>query len=310
MAKELDQNGWTPAILDFNPKKKTNLKKLNFRLFQLPLLDEASLQKTLQEISSKHGAIQGCLHLQSSKLDDADSESLLFQSFLLAKHLKKHLEDLNNPGRPFFVGVSQMDGSLGMSRDQVVPSIRGLAGLIKSLQKEWPQVLCRLVDLDPKYEAKELSEKILLELMDPDLSPAETAYLKEERRTLETASVSWNKNTPQPLDKNKVFLVSGGAKGVTAECIIRLAKDHPARFIVTGRSKLIEEPEWANGLGNEPLQKATIESISQSGEKPTPPKVRDLMTSIKSNRSVTKNLKRIRNCGAEVKYIAVNVTDE
>ena len=310
MAKNLKQRGWTPVILDFDPEKKGSSKKFNFPCFQLPLLDESALQQSLQEITSKYGAIQGCLHLQKRELQDADAEQLLFQSFLLAKHLKKHFFEKKSIGRSFFVVISQMDGSLGMGKKQTAPSMRGQAGLVKSLQKEWPRVLCRLVDLDPNFGEKDVSEKILQEIMDPDLSLAETAYLGQERRTLEIDSVNWSNKPSQELDKNKVFLVSGGAKGVTAECIIRLAQIHPARFILTGRSKIIEEPEWAKGLENGDLQKAAIESIRQSGEKPTPPKVRDLMASIESNRSLGTNLQRLRSLGAEVEYLAVDVTDE
>ena len=69
-----------------------------------------------------------------------------------------------------------MDGFLGMGTEKPVPSIRGLAGLIKSLQKEWPQVLCRLVDFDPILDVDDVSGKILQEILDPDLSLSETAY--------------------------------------------------------------------------------------------------------------------------------------
>ena len=229
---------------------------------------------------------------------------------MLAKHLKKHLVDKEDSARAFFVAVTQMDGFLGMGTEKPVPSTRGLAGLIKSLQKEWSQVLCRLVDFDPKLDVDDVSGKILQEILDPDLSLSETAYLGEERRTLETVPFAWNSRPSKKLDQKKVFLVSGGAKGVTAECIIRLAQSHPARFIVTGRSQIIDEPAWAKGLESDALQKAAIESIRQTSEKPTPAKVRKLMDSIESNRSVQYNLQRLRDSGAEVEYIAADVTDE
>ena len=93
---------------------------------------------------------------------------------MLAKHLKKHLVDTEDTARAFFVAVTQMDGFLGMGKEKPVPSTRGLAGLIKSLQKEWPQVLCRLVDFDPKNDVDDVSGKILQEILDPDLSLSET----------------------------------------------------------------------------------------------------------------------------------------
>ena len=297
-------------VLELDPENKGISIQTEFPCYSIQFQDESNLKKTLEEITSKHGQIRGCIHLQNHDSPETDSEEQLFHSFMLAKHLKKHLVDTEDTARAFFVAVTQMDGFLGMGKEKPVPSTRGLAGLIKSLQKEWPQVLCRLVDFDPKLDVDDVSGKILQEILDPDLSLSETAYLGQERRTLETVSFAWNSRPSKKLDQKKVFLVSGGAKGVTAECIIRLAQSHPARFIVTGRSQIIDEPAWAKGLESDALQKAAIESIRQTSEKPTPAKVRKLMDSIESNRSVQNNLQRLRDSGAEVEYIAADVTDE
>ncbi len=51
---------------------------------------------------------------------------------------------------------------------------------------------------------------------------------------------------------SSVFLVSGGAKGITAKCTIRLAQKHPCKFILLGRSELTEsEPEYVQGCFDE-----------------------------------------------------------
>jgi hypothetical protein len=50
-----------------------------------------------------------------------------------------------------------------------------------------------------------------------------------------------------------VYLVSGGAKGITAECTIKLAQKQPAKFILLGRSELLEiEPDYAQNCVEEP----------------------------------------------------------
>ena len=179
-------------VLELDPENKGISIQTEFPCYSIQFQDESNLKKTLEEITSKHGQIRGCIHLQNHDSTETDSEEQLFHSFMLAKHLKKHLVDTEDTARAFFVAVTQMDGFLGMGKEKPVPSTRGLAGLIKSLQKEWPQVLCRLVDFDPKNVVDDVSGKILQEILDPDLNLSETAYLGQERRTLETIPVAWN----------------------------------------------------------------------------------------------------------------------
>ena len=38
------------------------------------------------------------------------------------------------------------------------------------------------------------------------------------------------------IQPSSVFIVSGGAKGITAKCTINVAQKHPCKFILLGRS--------------------------------------------------------------------------
>jgi len=59
------------------------------------------------------------------------------------------------------------------------------------------------------------------------------------------------------LNGQSVLLITGGAKGITAQCAIRLAETAACKFILLGRSPLqAEEPAWAWGVDSrEELQK-------------------------------------------------------
>jgi len=73
-------------------------------------------------------------------------------------------------------------------------------------------------------------------------------------------------------DAETVFLVSGGAKGITARCVTALAKRFKARFILVGRSSYDgEEPSWAHGIeGESALKQAAANDLRARGERPAP----------------------------------------
>ena len=48
------------------------------------------------------------------------------------------------------------------------------------------------------------------------------------------------------VSPSSVFVVSGGAKGITAQCTIKLAQHQPCKFILLGRSEITTAPESAH----------------------------------------------------------------
>ena len=110
---------------------------------------------------------------------------------------------------------------------------------------------------------------------------------------------------------SSVFLVSGGAKGITAKCTIRLAQKHPCKFILLGRSELTgSEPEYVQGCFDDAtLKKRIMENLISSGAKPTPMSVQKIYNEITSNREIKETLTAIKNAGGDAEYLSVDVTD-
>ncbi len=113
------------------------------------------------------------------------------------------------------------------------------------------------------------------------------------------------------IKPTSVFIVSGGAKGITAKCTINLAQQHPCKFILLGRSELLEnEPEFARDcLDEATLKKRIMEYLISQGEKPTPMKVQGFYRQIAGSREIKQTLSEIRATGSEVQYLSVDVTD-
>jgi NAD(P)-dependent dehydrogenase (short-subunit alcohol dehydrogenase family) len=107
-----------------------------------------------------------------------------------------------------------------------------------------------------------------------------------------------------------VFVVSGGAKGITAKCTIKLAQQHRCKFILLGRSELIDEPDFAKGCFDEAvLMKRIMEEFIKTGSKPTPMDVQKLYNQIASSREIKETLAAIKEAGGNAEYLSVDVTD-
>jgi NAD(P)-dependent dehydrogenase (short-subunit alcohol dehydrogenase family) len=112
------------------------------------------------------------------------------------------------------------------------------------------------------------------------------------------------------IPSSSVFLVSGGARGVTAQCVIRLAQSNPCTFILLGRSPLAtSEPSWAKGCIDEAeLKKNAMQALIAQGDKPTPIAVNKLCQQILSQRQIQETLNAITATGSRVEYLPVDVT--
>ncbi len=117
--------------------------------------------------------------------------------------------------------------------------------------------------------------------------------------------------TATSIHSESVFIVSGGAKGITAKCVIELARQYPCKFILLGRSQLLEsEPLFARDCFDEAsLKKRIMEDLLSQGKKPTPMDVKKIYNQIVSDREIKQTLETIKQVGGEAKYISADVTN-
>ena len=118
-------------------------------------------------------------------------------------------------------------------------------------------------------------------------------------------------STSTKIHSNSVIVVSGGARGVTAQCVIELARQYYCRFILLGRSSISQgEPAWAVGLEDEAeLKRQIMQVLLSQGQKPKPLVVQQQYRSIKAYREIMGTLKAIEKVGGRAEYISVDVTD-
>jgi acyl transferase domain-containing protein len=113
------------------------------------------------------------------------------------------------------------------------------------------------------------------------------------------------------ISPSSVFLVSGGAKGITGKCVTKLVQHQPCTFILLGRSSILEnEPNWAKNCSDESqLKKLIMEDLLVKEGKPSPMAVQKVFRSIISSREIKNTLRAIERAGGRAEYIDVDITD-
>lgn len=142
----------------------------------------------------------------------------------------------------------------------------GAAGLVRTLQLEAPGLTACVVNVPP--ERPEAADWIAAEVavargyaeahydaqgrrFEPRLALADLPAPSASLEGGETAHASTDFPTPttgMPLGPDDVLLVTGGGKGIAAECALALARDTGARLALLGRSDPNADPELAANL--------------------------------------------------------------
>lgn len=163
--------------------------------------------------------------------------------------------------------------------------------------------------------AAQLSDAVLAELMDSDSGLNEVGISVDAggklcRHRLQPGEAAI-KTAESQLDSSDKILVTGGAKGVTFECALALAKRCQSHFILAGRSEHISTkdlPEWAQGKTIGELKQAAIAHLLASGDKPTPKQVDALIWPVKSSLEIQAALNAFEAVGASAEYLAMDVS--
>jgi acyl carrier protein/NAD(P)-dependent dehydrogenase (short-subunit alcohol dehydrogenase family) len=206
--------------------------------------------------------------------------------------------------------VSRLDGAFGLQSLNCGNSAAvsgGLAGLIKSANFEWPSVTCKAIDADAALAPGDLASQLVDELLAD--SPIEIGISEQARVALRLSdSAALPALDPSLLSAGDVVVVSGGARGVTADTALALAEAWQPTLLLLGRSPLPDaEADWLSGLETEAELKQAILDHADGPLKPR--KLTDRYTAVVRAREVHANIAAIKAAGSTVLYHSVDVRD-
>ncbi|MGI2216535.1 SDR family NAD(P)-dependent oxidoreductase [Shewanella baltica] len=328
LAEKLHAQGLTVAVVRSPESLVASASPLNSHIasFTLAAIDDASISAVINEIKSL-GTVAGFIHLQPQHKTSADAKGLVLscaakasveQAFLFAKHLQPFLTTAATTNTDSsFISVSRIDGGFGyLNHSQIARSElnqAALAGLTKTLSHEWPSVHCRALDIAPALDAKQLANAVIAELFATDklleVGVSEAGATETLARVTLVAGKADTRHSAANLTSADKILVTGGAKGVTFECALSLAKRSKAHFILAGRSSQQAIPAWAQGKNNSELKAAAIAHIQSLGEKPTPKQVDALVWPVQSSQEIAAALEAFTAVGASAEYLSLDVNN-
>jgi acyl transferase domain-containing protein len=253
--------------------------------------------------------VGGLIHL-FPPADRADASTLdqLRSAFVLTRDLSTDLRAAGEQGGALLVTVSRMDGRFGLTGGDFDPVQGGLAGLAKTAGREWPRVTCRALDLDRAWSDIPAIVAAVLDVLN-HAGPVEVGLSAEDCCGLDLIERDVQTGETR-LAAGDLVVVTGGARGVTADTVLALAKAHQPVLALLGRSPApAVEPDWALGLTEPAALKRAIMTHAFAGGKPSPSELEAAYRKLTAAREITANLERIRAIGATVEYCAVDVTD-
>ena len=245
---------------------------------------------------------------------DKKHEEFLKNVFMLTSHIAGDLIKSAKNGGAVFATITGLDGAFGFKGGAVLsPVSGGLAGLAKTASIEWEQVSCHALDIDPAWKNnREIAKAVVAEILNDSLENGiETGLGQNIRYKLKLQSAPYadseSVQAETALNPGEPVVITGGARGITANCAFALAKYERPVLVLIGRSPaLFPEPEWLAPLDDKGLiKKAILEN-----EKPvTPAELEKLYARYMANREIAKNIKMLKSMGEKVYYYSADIRD-
>ena len=203
--------------------------------------------------------------------------------------------------RGVLLTVSRMDGAFGLATGGGDPIGGALAGLAKTAGHEWPEVRCRALDLSPEMSLSVVREELSLD------GPNEVGRSPRGAVTLERLSTPLAPGPFVPFRAGDLVVVSGGARGVTAEAALALAQRFRPALLLLGRSpEPPSEPDWLAALPDEPaLKRELVKRLPGRSPRQIGAEVKAVLAA----REIRHTLERVRQAGARALYRSVDIRD-
>ena len=181
----------------------------------------------------------------------------------------------------------------------------GVASLVKTAAWEWPNASVRAIDIESLD-----AERLTVELVEGG-SGVEVALRDDGARLVVVDDVEASPaGETISVAQGGVVVVTGGARGVTAESALALAARHGLRLALLGRTTLREaSPEEPSGTTVAEIATALVASAHARGETIGLPQARAQAERLIAQREVRATLSAAQQQGTAARYFTTDITD-
>ncbi|AGA29701.1 polyketide synthase family protein [Singulisphaera acidiphila DSM 18658] len=237
--------------------------------------------------------------------------------FLLARAGADDLTRAAEQGGACLIACTAMGGSFasaGAASDDFFPGQGAVAGIVKTLAREWCRAIrVRVVDFDPREEATTVAANLIHEIEARDRR-TEVGYLDRSRvalRVVESPLSVAGRSEWQPA-LGEPILVTGGARGITAVLTTEMAKCWKPTFLMVGTTPLPREDEsrLTVGVTNPATLKSLLhQRLTEEEQGAGLVELERAYQTLRRQREIRSNLERLRTFGSQVDYAQVDVRD-
>jgi malonyl CoA-acyl carrier protein transacylase len=235
------------------------------------------------------------------------------EAFRIAKAVGPALQSAVTGGGGWWISVQDTGGNFGLTGKDPLEALRGgLAGLTKTLAREWDGLYAKSIDIAARdTDVTSLAERIVGEILQGGRDHEVGLPASNQRITLAMEEIPFAPGETSWLDEKSVLVVSGGARGITAAGILALARAYKPKIVLFGRSPVLtQEPEEAQGVEEEKeLKRKMLDAAKKSGTNPTPHEIDDQVRRILQSREIRHTIEQLNEAGSPVKYYAVDILE-
>ena len=177
-----------------------------------------------------------------------------------------------------------------------------ICGLYKNLNREYPEVYMRVVDAVTDLPSQSLCERFVAEMCDA-AGPVEVGLLTRGRQVAAVTEEALAKSVaglPEALRQGSVWIVTGGARGVTAACAQQLASRYGVKLALVGSTQPAQiDPSWIafDEAELKKLKGETMVAAKKRGEDP-----RSVWGKIEKSLEIHRSLSKLTAAGADAHY--------
>ncbi|MBL8685250.1 MAG: SDR family oxidoreductase [Myxococcales bacterium] len=208
------------------------------------------------------------------------------------------------------VTVQDTGGDFGLSgREPLRAWLGGVSALARTCAQEWPNATVAAIDVhragrDATAVARAIADELVYGAGQREVGLAADGG----RFAVQSVEAPLPEEGTPSLPEGSVVVATGGARGVTASCLIALASARPVKIALLGRTALEDEPAWATGHKDEiALKRAFMIDAQKRGAKVTPVQAGQAAAKVLANREVRQTMDAITAAGSSVKYLATDV---
>jgi NAD(P)-dependent dehydrogenase (short-subunit alcohol dehydrogenase family) len=321
LAEKLTASGFRPVRVESGSGSATGS---DGRAWPVDLASPTSVAGLVKRVASE-GPLAGVVHAlplrrwRDAGLDAADWDERMQSEvrglFLLARACGGLLTEAARAGGSSLVAATALGGayaSVPGERADFFPGHGAIAGLVKTLDREWEGVRARVVDVDADEPAERLAGWLMDELTAAG-DRAEVGYLYGRRIALRAVEreLPAGEEPQVTINPGDPILITGGARGITAAVALDLARRWRPTLLLVGTSPLppeTEDPDLGS-LTDPAAIKARLLDRSSRDRRMTPAELERAYQAFRRAREIRDNLNALRAAGAVVEYAQADVRD-